>query len=92
MFHKHKTLISQICLFSKFVYIPVSEHFILCQDNPSTLQVWPIKKLIKQHGHYVVLGTIKGHSKMCSFITEHNATDVSIGMLIAQMSTRAVAR
>ncbi len=42
------------------------------------------------------LGTIKGHSKMCSFITQHNATDVevlrerAIGMLTAGMSIRAV--
>jgi hypothetical protein len=41
---------------------------------------------------------IKGHYKMCSFVTQYNATDVSsfegcaIGMLIAGMSTRAVAR
>ena len=26
---------------------------------------------------HLVLGTIKGHSKMCSFVTRHNATDVS---------------
>ncbi len=44
------------------------------------------------------LATIKGHSKMCSFITQHNSTDVAIlreraiGMLTAGMSTRAVAR
>ncbi len=42
------------------------------------------------------LATIKGHSKMCSFITQHNATDAAdehaIGMLTAGMSTRAVAR
>ncbi|XDV39207.1 hypothetical protein PO909_008477 [Leuciscus waleckii] len=44
------------------------------------------------------LATIKGHSKMCSFITQHNATNVasfeerSIGMLTAGMSTRAVGR
>ncbi len=46
------------------------------------------------------LATIKdlNHSKMCSFITQHNATDVTsfdwatIGMLTAVMSTRAVAR
>ncbi len=44
------------------------------------------------------LATIKSHSKMCSFITQHNATNVqvlrerAIGMLTAGMSTRAVAR
>ena len=26
---------------------------------------------------HLVLGTIKGHCKMCSFVTQHNATDVS---------------
>jgi hypothetical protein len=26
---------------------------------------------------HLVLGTLKGHSKMCSFVTQHNATDVS---------------
>ena len=26
---------------------------------------------------HLVLGTIKGHSKMCSLVTQHNATDVS---------------
>ena len=47
---------------------------------------------------HLVLGTIKGHSKMCSFVNQCNATDVSyfegrvIGMLTAGMSTRAVAR
>ncbi len=44
------------------------------------------------------LVTTKGHSKMCSFITQHNATDVTsfegalIDMLTAGMSTRAVVR
>jgi hypothetical protein len=41
---------------------------------------------------------MKGNSKMCSFVTQHNATDVSnfegayAAMLTAGMSTRAVAR
>ena len=26
---------------------------------------------------HLVLGTIKGNFKMCSFVTQHNATDVS---------------
>ncbi|ROI47935.1 Transposable element Tc1 transposase [Anabarilius grahami] len=43
------------------------------------------------------LATIKGQSKMCSFITQHNATDVAsfegaCNWLTAGMSTRAVAR
>ena len=37
---------------------------------------------------HLVLGTIKGHSKMCCFATD----DSSCGMLTAGMSTRAVAR
>jgi NADH/NAD ratio-sensing transcriptional regulator Rex len=45
---------------------------------------------------HLVLVTIKVHSKMCSFVTQHNATEVlrerSIGMLNARISTRAVAR
>jgi hypothetical protein len=52
--------------------------------------------LIKQHDHYTgVLGTIKGHSKMYSFVTQHYVTDLrecAIGMLTAGMSTKAVAR
>ncbi len=41
--------------------------------------------------------TIKGHPKMCSFITQHNITDVenferAIGMLTTEMFTRTVAR
>ena len=47
--------------------------FLLCHDNPSTWQMWHIK-LYEVH---FVLGTIKGRSKMCSFVTQHNATDVS---------------
>ena len=60
----------------KIVNIPVGEHFIICQDNPSTWQAWHIKKLIIIQMQFA-LGTIKGHSKMCSFDTQHNATDVS---------------
>ena len=37
---------------------------------------------------HLVLGTIKGHSKMCSFVRQHNATD----LLTAGISNRAVAR
>jgi hypothetical protein len=45
----------------------------------------------------LVLGTIKGHSKMCSFITQrHRYLQVlregAIGMLTAGISTRAVVR
>ena len=41
--------------------------------------MWHIKKLnsmIITQVH-LVLGKIKGHSKMCSSVTQHNATDVS---------------
>jgi hypothetical protein len=38
---------------------------------------------------HLVLETLKKHFKLCGFVTQHNATD---GMLIAGMSTRAVAR
>ncbi len=31
--------------------------------------------LIRQHDYCTDVATIKGHSKMCSFITQHNATD-----------------
>ena len=47
---------------------------------------------------HLMLGTINGHSKICSFVTQHNATDFlsfeghATGMLTAGMSTRAVAR
>ena len=66
----------------KFVYIPVSENFSFAKiiyppDRCGISRSW-----LKQHEHYItqvhlVLGTIKGHSKMCSFVTQHNATDVS---------------
>ncbi len=36
------------------------------------------------------LATIKGHSKMCSFITQHNATDVAIGILTVGICTKLV--
>jgi phosphoribosylanthranilate isomerase len=45
-----------------------------------------------------MLWTIKGHSKMCSFVTQQNAKmfqvlgERAIGMLTAEMSTRVVAR
>ena len=44
---------------------------------------------------HLVLGAIKGHSKMCSFVIQHNATDVSSWgrvQLACRLSTRAVAR
>jgi hypothetical protein len=47
---------------------------------------------------HLVLGAIKGHSKFCSFVTQHNSTDVTsfevacFSMLTAGMSTRAASR
>ena len=45
---------------------------------------------------HLVLGTIKGHSKVCSFVTVPKMSQVlrerAIGMLTAGMSTRGVAR
>jgi hypothetical protein len=64
----------------KFVYIPVSEHFSLAKMThpPDRLayQEADLSGMIITEVH-LVLGTIKGHSKMCSFVTQHNATDVS---------------
>jgi hypothetical protein len=42
--------------------------------------VWHIKKLLKSMiitQLQLVLETIQGTLKMCSFVTQHNATDVS---------------
>jgi hypothetical protein len=50
--------------------------FLLYQDNPSTWQVWHIKKLIKQHDHYSGVPCAGDNKRpMCSFVTQHNATD-----------------
>ena len=62
----------------KFVYIPVSEHFSFAKivhppDRCGTSRSWLNSVIITQ----LVLGTIKGHSKICSFVTQLNATDVS---------------
>ena len=63
----------------KFVYIPVSEHFSFAKirhppDRCHISRSW-LSVVIAQVHH--VLGTIKGHSKMCSFVKQHNATAVS---------------
>ena len=64
----------------KFVYIPVSEHFsfnkiIHPPDRCGISRSWLNSMIIIQV--HLVLGKIKGHSKMCRFVTQHNATDVS---------------
>ncbi|CDQ69155.1 unnamed protein product [Oncorhynchus mykiss] len=66
---------------SQFEYIM----FVLILLNTLTLAVQV----------HIVPGTIKGHSKMCSFVTQHNATvlrEHAICMLTAGTSTRAVTR
>ncbi len=69
----------------------------LCWDIPSTSQVWHIKMLIRQHDYCT--GVPKaGHNKrtLLSHSTMQQMSQVlrerAIGMLIAGMSTRAVAR
>ncbi len=79
----------------------VSEHFSFAEiiHPPHRCGIsrrWLDRMIIAQM--FLRLATIKGHSKMQFFITQHNDTDVSIfrertiGMLTAGMSTRAVTR
>ena len=86
---------------NKCVYIPVSEHFSFAKiihphNRCSVSRSWFNSMIITQV--HLVLGTIKALSKMCSFVTQHNVTDVSrfegvsIDMLTSGISTRAVAR
>jgi hypothetical protein len=65
----------------KCVYISVSDDYIICQDNPSTWQVWQIK-MFKQPDHYTGAPCAGGQYKAtlkCAFLT-------------TGMSTRAFAR
>ena len=61
----------------KFVYIPVIEHFSFAKriHPPDRCGIW-FNSMIITHVH-LVLGTIKGQSKMCGFVTQDNATDVA---------------
>ena len=64
----------------KFVYITVSEHFSFAKiihppDRCGISRSW-LNNMVVTQVHFV-LGTIKGHSEICSFVTQHNATDVS---------------
>jgi hypothetical protein len=64
----------------KLVYIPVSEYFSFSKiihppDRCGITRSWLKSMSITQV--HLVLGTIKMHSKMCRFVTKHNATDVS---------------
>ena len=73
--HTKSVFISNIV--HKCVYIPVSEHFSFAKiihppDRSGISRNWLNSMIITQV--HLVLGTIKGHSKMCSFITQHNAT------------------
>ena len=86
---------AQICLH------PCQWAFLLCQDNPSTWQVWYIKWLIKQHDHYTC-APCAGENKRplkCAVLSHNKMPQMSqvlreraIGVLTAGMSTRAVAR
>ncbi len=74
-----KAYFSQILLtnLSKSV---VSEHFSFAEIiHPphmcGILRCWLDSMIIAQV--FLRLATIKGHSKMCCFITQHNATDVA---------------
>jgi hypothetical protein len=62
----------------------------------SPLPRWSIHLRSWLNSLHVVLGIIKGYSKMCGFVTQHNyhrcLKECAIGMLTAGMSTRAVAR
>ena len=63
-----------------FVNIPVSEHFSFAKiihppDRCGIARSWLNGMVITQV--HLVLGTKKGHFKMCNFVTPHNATAVS---------------
>ncbi len=64
----------------KYVQICVSEHFSFADimhppHKCGISRCWLDNMIITQA--CLRLATIKGHSKMCSFITQHNATDVA---------------
>ncbi len=64
----------------KSVLICVSEHFSFAEiihppHRCGISRCWLDSMIIAQV--CLRLATIKGHSKMCSFITQHNATDVA---------------
>ena len=64
----------------KLVYIPDSEHFSFAKiiHPPDTCGISRsgLNRMVITQVH-LVPGTIKGHFKMCSIVTQHNATDVS---------------
>ena len=78
MFHTHKSYISNFV--HKFIYVPVSEHFsfakIIHPPDRCGMSRSGLNGMIITQVH-LVLGKIKGHSKMCIFVTHHNAKYVS---------------
>ena len=86
----------------KFVYIPASKNFsfakIIHPPDRCGISRSCLNSMIITQGH-LVLGTIKGHSKICSFVTQHEMPqmsqvlrDCAIGVPTTGMSTRAFAR
>jgi hypothetical protein len=59
-------IISSIMMLGKHTTVGKKEHSMK----------WIILKSLSRRQEPCA-GTIKGHSKMCSFVTQHNATDVS---------------
>ena len=78
IFHTHKNIISLKLWAQSFT--SVSEHFSFAKiihppDRCGISRSWLNSMIITQVN--LVLGEINGHSKMFSFVTQHNATDVS---------------
>ena len=98
IFHGKKSLI--LSNFGhKFVNIPVIEDFSFAKlirppDRCGISRSWFNSMLITQV--HIVVGTIKGHSKMCSFVTQRHSClklrQRAIGVLTVGMSIRAGAR
>ena len=89
--YTQKAYFSQICLQPKWTVVKI----IHPPDRCGIWRSWLNSAIITRMD--LVLGTIKGHSKMCSFITQrHRYLQVlregAIGMQTAGISTRAVAR
>jgi hypothetical protein len=97
MFHSTKRLFLSNFVHT-FVYIPVSEHFsfvkIIHPPDKWGISRSRFNSMIITQVH-LVLGTIKGHSKMCIFVTQCHGClklrGLADGMLTAGMFTRAVA-
>ena len=99
MFHIQKKLISpkwcaEICLPGCW------QAFLLCQDSPSTWQVWNIKK-IKQHDHYTSTPCAGDNKRPLFAVFLSHKTMLymfqvlrkrAIDLLTTWMSTRAVGR